>query len=660
MKTVQVPIGQAPARMLACLMVLCVVALVACAEGDTAAISSSRIPTPYGEPATTTPHSPTRAQTSKTASAPHKGAIAATLKPTSTAIPILNSTPTRTLTPTAVQGTLSTTMETEEPTTTAVPESKPTNTPTPTLPLTSRPSVTPVTPTPNLAAEVTSMPLVAWTPVPSPLYSIYLGADPLELLFLGADTVARVRLIEVEGHILTSDRPETSRVYFRPEIRYEFETLEYLKGSGSDRIWAIVYLPVGSSYERGFPSEEAEGKSRAALAYYLSIRENRWDESEAIVFLKDSHGELETTYPEDHYYIGDFFDDIEVYSISAHRKWLPLESLSGATGAVAERQFLLEHPNGHVLGKGGYQKSYTVQEESGAAAAAYTSTVGLSELRNLAAMTEEELSFQWDLSAGYAAIPELTASSTQDSVTLNWELQIPVKDLPEFVIPAETGYSILRSGPEDEDFETIANLSADVMSYTDANIAPSTGYTYILRMFTIHDHSVDVQVKVTTAASPTPEPTPAPTSEPTPTPTAEATPERIPTQTTIPTATPEVETSAQPAATVPPAENADSSAPTSPPPGPQYLTAVVNDDGTITLRWDDPGDDSITGYQILRQRQRPAEGEDTLSVYVEDTGSANTTYTDLEVASGIRHVYQVKTINDAGVSEPSNSAQVDP
>ena len=84
----------------------------------------------------------------------------------------------------------------------------------------------------------------------------------------------------------------------------------------------------------------------------------------------------------------------------------------------------------------------------------------------------------------------------------------------------------------------------------------------------------------------------------------------------------------------------------------------MNENGSVTLTWDAPDDDSITGYQILRQRS--TQGESTLSVYVEDTGSTGTTYTDTEVAPGIQHVYRVKAVNDAGVNEPSDSAQVGP
>ena len=48
----------------------------------------------------------------------------------------------------------------------------------------------------------------------------------------------------------------------------------------------------------------------------------------------------------------------------------------------------------------------------------------------------------------------------------------------------------------------------------------------------------------------------------------------------------------------------------------------------------------MTGYVILRRR--PTEGENELSVYVADTDSTATTYTDTDVTPGIQHVYRVK------------------
>ncbi len=95
------------------------------------------------------------------------------------------------------------------------------------------------------------------------------------------------------------------------------------------------------------------------------------------------------------------------------------------------------------------------------------------------------------------------------------------------------------------------------------------------------------------------------------------------------------------------------------PSAPTGLTATVNADGSITLTWDDPGDDTITGYQVLRRR--PAEGEATLEVYVAATGNhETTTYTDTAVTAGTRHVYRIKAINSEGVGPQSSYVNVDP
>ena len=96
----------------------------------------------------------------------------------------------------------------------------------------------------------------------------------------------------------------------------------------------------------------------------------------------------------------------------------------------------------------------------------------------------------------------------------------------------------------------------------------------------------------------------------------------------------------------------DQQTPQSPPPAPINLTATVNADGHIVLSWTAPDDDSITGYQILRRR--PGEGESALLMYVADTQSTATTFTDTGVAAGVKHVYRVKAINAAGLSGWSN------
>ena len=84
----------------------------------------------------------------------------------------------------------------------------------------------------------------------------------------------------------------------------------------------------------------------------------------------------------------------------------------------------------------------------------------------------------------------------------------------------------------------------------------------------------------------------------------------------------------------------------------------VDSDGSVILTWDAPDDDSVTGYLILRRR--PYEGERTLLVHVENTGSPATTFTDTDVTAGTQHVYRVKAVNEAGAGEQSNYVNVDP
>ena len=98
--------------------------------------------------------------------------------------------------------------------------------------------------------------------------------------------------------------------------------------------------------------------------------------------------------------------------------------------------------------------------------------------------------------------------------------------------------------------------------------------------------------------------------------------------------------------------------PTDLPAKPRNLTGTANADGTVTLRWDAPDDDSVTGYQILRRR--PTEGERTLLVHVNDTGSTATEYTDNDVTPDVLHTYRVTTINAVGLSSRSEFVNVTP
>ena len=80
------------------------------------------------------------------------------------------------------------------------------------------------------------------------------------------------------------------------------------------------------------------------------------------------------------------------------------------------------------------------------------------------------------------------------------------------------------------------------------------------------------------------------------------------------------------------------------PPALQNLS-VVSEEGAVTLSWDASDDETITGYRILRRI--PGE-QPSLLIYVEDTQSRETTFTDTEVSPNVRYFYRVKAITAPG------------
>ena len=94
-----------------------------------------------------------------------------------------------------------------------------------------------------------------------------------------------------------------------------------------------------------------------------------------------------------------------------------------------------------------------------------------------------------------------------------------------------------------------------------------------------------------------------------------------------------------------------------PPAKPRGLSATASHD-RVVLTWDDPDDDTITGYVILR-RNRDTDRKGEFRELVADTGSAATTYTDNTVAAGTTYTYRIKAINGAGTSERSRWFHID-
>ena len=91
---------------------------------------------------------------------------------------------------------------------------------------------------------------------------------------------------------------------------------------------------------------------------------------------------------------------------------------------------------------------------------------------------------------------------------------------------------------------------------------------------------------------------------------------------------------------------------TSPPAKPTGLNTAASHD-SVLLSWTDPGDDTITGYQVLR-----GEDADNLAVLTDDTGSTSTSYTDDTVEAVTTYVYAVRARNARGLGLQSDTVTV--
>ena len=180
---------------------------------------------------------------------------------------------------------------------------------------------------------------------------------------------------------------------------------------------------------------------------------------------------------------------------------------------------------------------------------------------------------------------DLTASAvSHNTLTLNWA------DPQDQNV---TGYRILR-GTEANSLSTIeSNTESQSTAYTDTTVAAETIYYYAATALS-QDGSGNQSAtfSVTTPAEPQPEP------------------------------------SQEPVVQIDP------------------LTGLAESNvkhDSLTLTWDDPNNDAITGYRILKGTE-----PDNLLVTKDDTGSTNTKYTDSEVEKATTYFYSVNALTTNG------------
>ena len=176
------------------------------------------------------------------------------------------------------------------------------------------------------------------------------GPWSIEERIVFADVIARVKLsavkqiVETFHHLDEHDEFEGSS--YVVALEFTFDVLEYLKGSGSSELKAIAD-------QSGVHYETALGASTMGTEL-IPLRDQRWDDREAIVFLFNT-ATVPSTSQSNRYVLG-YVDLLgyEQFTIAGdYQMWLPDAATptteSGASGQASassstEQRFLLEEP----------------------------------------------------------------------------------------------------------------------------------------------------------------------------------------------------------------------------------------------------------------------------------------------------------------------------
>ena len=169
----------------------------------------------------------------------------------------------------------------------------------------------------------------------------YDGPRSLEARILASPVIARIRLDSVSS--AAESGPTVRGTKYILLLEFRFSVLEYLKGSGGNDIVAVWNADQLFDTRR-----EAE----AALPAIATARDTRWDDHEAIVFLKHSQTYLTSTQQAGRFYLsgvtlGSFGIDDNYSLVSRHNKlWLPAEAAVSAPSQPSgdQQRFLMDVP----------------------------------------------------------------------------------------------------------------------------------------------------------------------------------------------------------------------------------------------------------------------------------------------------------------------------
>ena len=199
----------------------------------------------------------------------------------------------------------------------------------------------------------------------------YTGPESIEELILTSDTIIRGSLLSVTT---TPDIVEAVSVWTL-HLEFRFRALEYLKGSGPTEIVAIA---SGGHYD-------TEAEARANLSFADRFRDRRWEDREAILFLRANWKNDPSFTPADRFYMGGLAlrDGEDAYTVSSRhsKKWLPAAQPLGGRSTIPDsaKLFLLDAPATGTSGSG-----------ARSAAASGSPTISLVNMRTLVNNIEAE------------------------------------------------------------------------------------------------------------------------------------------------------------------------------------------------------------------------------------------------------------------------------
>ena len=236
----------------------------------------------------------------------------------------------------------------------------------------------------------------------------YRGRPSLEERILEAEIIARVRFRSVAPAGAYVGRFRASgaegRQAYVPALDFTFDALEYLWGSGGSTLVARAYGRTEHD-PWGEPSTEA-GAIRIATSTLMAFRDSRWDNREAIVFLRRPIkqgepyllGELSTDYNKK---LNRTLVSKTTIADDWYQSWLPDASSGGGASGVTkdsrgvkttrEQRFLLEDPAATSTASSGGAAGSTRRGIMSDSASSTVPTISKSDLKAQIALMDQEV-----------------------------------------------------------------------------------------------------------------------------------------------------------------------------------------------------------------------------------------------------------------------------